>query len=248
MIVTVERGAARALPRCTGRDRADIGLWAAGQPDLRRAADAARALPGARRAPGRARPVTSVGWWIRRGYPSREWRMIGLRLPGRRFTRTAGFFPGFAFDFLLDELGFFTAAPPRGPEYRDRILLPTSRASHAGARPAPHHRRGVSRTDIRAITGRASREHAPRRAPAWRSSPLPLQLVRAPRAAARGPGIGRSLTLATDRGGPQGASPAPAGPSSDLPLSQGLASCCPITRGYRTRPFPAPGLAPSGFT
>ena len=47
-------------------------------------------------------------------YPSREWRMIGLRLPGRRFTRTAGFFPDFAFDFLLDELGFFTAAPPLG--------------------------------------------------------------------------------------------------------------------------------------
>jgi hypothetical protein len=90
--------------------------------------------------------------------------MIGLRLPDRRLARTAGFFPDFAFDFLLDELGFFTAAPPRGSEYRDRILLPASRALRAGARPAPHRQRGVIPGPISARLRGVHRGSTPRAA------------------------------------------------------------------------------------
>lgn len=62
------------------------------------------------RKPGR-RPVSASEL----GYPSRPWRMIGLRfvraLTPSRVCRMIGFFLGFDFPFL-DEIGFFTIVPP----------------------------------------------------------------------------------------------------------------------------------------
>ena len=144
-------------------------------------------------------------------------------------------------------LAFFWASStssPSFPPHQHRTGV-TGLARRGKARAASAAWRNP-RTDIRAITRRASSEHAP----APRSSVVIISAASAAResAARSGPGAGdRPLAGARPRTGrPREARRAPAGPSSDLPLSPGVQVSLSDNAALSDPPLPRPPARPFG--